>query len=156
MISSQQLNIGRIRNDFPILNRLMNGKKLVYLDNAATSQKPSAVIEALNKYYREYNANTHRGVYKLSEEATFAYEEAHKKVADFINADSEEIIFTKGATESINLVAYSWARKNLRKDDEILLTQMEHHSNLVPWQQIAKEVKAGLKFIPINKNGQDL
>jgi cysteine desulfurase / selenocysteine lyase len=154
MTSLQQLNTGKIRSDFPILNRLMNGKKLVYLDNAATSQKPSTVIETLNKYYREYNANTHRGIYLLSEEATFAYEEAHKKVAEFINADSEEIIFTKGATESINLIAYSWARKNLREGDEILLTQMEHHSNLVPWQQIAKEVKARLKFIPITENGE--
>ncbi|MBI4017918.1 MAG: cysteine desulfurase [Candidatus Aenigmarchaeota archaeon] len=139
-----------IRRDFPIFS----GRKLVYLDSAATSQKPKHVIEAMKSYYERTNANVHRGVYKLSEEATQAYEDAHRKVAQFIGADSwDQIIFTRNATEAINLVAYSWGLANVRKGDEILVTRMEHHSNLVPWQFVAKRTGAKLKFIEIDKDG---
>ena len=149
----KMLNTEKIRQDFPILNRKIHGKPLVYLDNAATSQKPKQVIEAISHYYSYYNANIHRGLHKLSEEATLAYENSHKKAADFINADEmEEIIFTKNTTESINLLAYSLTSK-LNKGDEIVLTQMEHHSNLVPWQQLAKQRGFTLKFIEINNEG---
>ena len=148
-------NIQKIRKDFPILARKIYGHDLVYFDNAATSQKPTQVIEAISDYYQNHNANVHRGVHKLSEEATEMYEEARKKVADFINGgDKRQIIFTRNATESINLVAYSWGRANIKKGDEILLTEMEHHSNLVPWQILAAEVGAKLKFIPINQSGE--
>ncbi|QQG39367.1 MAG: SufS family cysteine desulfurase [Candidatus Aenigmatarchaeota archaeon] len=140
----------RIRSDFPILSG-----RMVYLDSAATSQKPNKVIEAMNTYYKKYNANVHRGVYRISEEATEAYEAAHRKVADFIGAQShEEIIFVRNATEAINLVAYSWALANVKKGDEILVTRMEHHSNLVPWQFVCKKTGAKLKFIEIDKNGE--
>lgn len=149
------LDIERIRADFPILGRDIRGKPLIYFDNAATSQKPIQVIEAISDYYKRYNANVHRGVHKLSEEATEAFEAARKRVADFVNAgDSRQIVFTRNATEAINLVAYSWGRENIKKGDEILLTQMEHHSNLVPWQQLAKEVGAKLKFISVNEQGE--
>jgi len=149
------LDTEKIRKDFPILKREIHGKPLVYLDNAATSQKPRQVIEAISNFYEQHNANVHRGVHKLSEEATAAFEGARKTVADFVNAgDVRQIVFTRNATEAINLVAYSWGRKNIKKGDEILLTQMEHHSNLVPWQILAKEVGAKLKFIPINENGE--
>src|SRR3990167_2037698 len=149
------LDTEKIRKDFPILKREIHGKPLVYLDNAATSQKPRQVIEAISNFYEQHNANVHRGVHKLSEEATAAFEGARKKVADFVNAgDVRQIVFTRNATEAINLVAYSWGRKNIKKGDEILLTQMEHHSNLVPWQILAKEVGAKLKFIPINSRGE--
>ena len=149
------LDTKKIRADFPILTRDIRGKKLVYLDNAATSQKPNQVIDAITDYYRQHNANVHRGVHKLSEEATQAYEGARKKVADFVNAgDVRQIVFTRNATEAINLVAYSWGRKNIKKGDEILLTQMEHHSNLVPWQLLAKAAGAKLKFISVNSNGE--
>lgn len=148
-------NIEKIRSDFPILGRQIYGKKLVYFDNAATSQKPKAVIEAIADYYRTSNANVHRGVHKLSEEATEGYEAARKRVANFVNAgDARQIIFTRNATEAINLVAYAWGRKNIKKGEEILLTEMEHHSNLVPWQILAAEVGAKLKFIPIDENGE--
>ncbi len=149
------LNIKKIRTDFPILKRDIRGKKLIYFDNAATSQKPRQMIEAISNYYQQHNANVHRGVHKLSEEATESYEAARKKVADFVNAgDVRQIVFTRNATEAINLVAYSWGRKNIKKGDEILLTQMEHHSNLVPWQLLAKETGAKLKFISINGKGE--
>jgi len=149
------LNTRKIRKDFPILKRVIHGKSLIYFDNAATSQKPNQVIDAISDYYKNYNANVHRGVHKLSEEATEAYEAARKKVANFVNAgDSHQIVFVRNATEAINLVAYSWGRANIKKGDEILLTQMEHHSNLVPWQMLAKEVGAKLKFIPINESGE--
>jgi len=149
------LDVQKIRADFPILEREIHGKPLVYLDNAATSQKPRQVIKAISDYYEQYNANVHRGVHKLTEEATQAYEAARKKVANFVNAgDARQIIFTRNATEAINLVAYAWGRKNIKKGDEILLTEMEHHSNLVPWQMLAKEVGAKLKFIPIDQNGE--
>ncbi len=143
-----------IRRDFPILSRTVNGRQLVYLDNAATTQKPLTVIEELGRYYTEYNANVHRGLHTLAEEATQAYEETRRKVADFIGAPrTEEIIFTRGATESINLVAYSWGRKNIRSGDRIVLTEMEHHANLVPWIALAKETGAELEYIPIDEHG---
>src|SRR3954466_10335502 len=131
------LDVKKIQTDFPILNRQVNGKRLVYLDNAATTQKPASVIAAESAYYEQTNANIHRGIHTLSEEATAQYEAAREKVARFIGAGSaESVIFTRNTTESINLVAQSWARKTLKKDDEILLTAVEHHSNLVPWQMV--------------------
>lgn len=143
-----------VREDFPILKRLVHGKRLVYLDSAATSQKPEVVIEALRDYYRTYNANIHRGVYLLSEEATAAYEEARRKVARFINAPStREVIFTRNTTEAINLVAYAWGRHNLKPGDVIVLTIMEHHSNLVPWQLLAEETGAQLECVGITSGG---
>ena len=148
------LDVKKIRKDFPILTRDIRGKKLIYLDSAATSQKPQPIIDAISAHYSQHNANVHRGVHKLTEEATEAYEAARKKVANFVNAgDSRQIIFVRNATEAINLVAYSWARNNIKKGDEILLTQMEHHSNLVPWLQLAKEAGVKLKFIPVNSDG---
>ncbi len=153
-INTQDIqNIQNIRSDFPILARKIHGKALVYLDSAATAQKPRQVIETEKEFYEQHNANIHRGVYKLSEEATIAYESAHDTVAEFINAAPQEIIFTRNTTESINLVSYAWGLENLRKGDEIVLTQLEHHSNIVPWQQIAKKTHAVVKFIPIQKNG---
>ena len=149
------LDTKKIRADFPILKRKIHGKPLIYFDNAATSQKPRQVIESISNYYKNHNANVHRGVHKLSEEATESFEAARKKVADFVNAgDARQIVFTANATEAINLVAYAWGRKNIKKGDEILLTQMEHHSNLVPWQILASEVGAKLKFIPIDERGE--
>ena len=146
--------LASIRGDFPILQQEMNGKRLAYLDNAATTQKPRQVIDAISRFYRTTNANIHRGAYRLSEEATAAYETAHDKVADFIGAPGRQtIIFTRNATEAINLVAYSWGRSNIGPGDEILLTQMEHHSNLVPWQQLAKERGARIVYLPVTDNG---
>ncbi|MBM3933247.1 MAG: cysteine desulfurase [SAR202 cluster bacterium] len=140
-------DINKIRADFPILSRKVYGKPLVYLDNAATSQKPASVIKALSEYYEGYNANVHRGVHALSMEATDRYEEARRKVAKFIGARHEEsIIWTRGATEAINLVAYTWAQQNIKPGDEIVLTPMEHHSNLVPWQKVAADKGAKIKF----------
>jgi Selenocysteine lyase len=137
---SSHLDVEKIRNDFPILKRKINGKRLVYLDNAATTQKPIQVIDAIVKYYKNFNANVHRGVYTLAEEATAEYEESRKLVANFINAKSyEEIIFVRNSTEALNLIAYAWGRKNVKENDRILITQMEHHSNIVPWQILAKE-----------------
>jgi cysteine desulfurase/selenocysteine lyase len=142
-----------IKKDFPIFQKPVNGKPLVYLDSAASTQKPSVVIEAEKRFYEEYYANVHRGIYYLSEQASQAYESAREVDAQFIGANSaREIIFTKNATESINLVAYAWGRQNIQAGDEILLTEMEHHANLVPWQILAKEKKAHLKFIPIDKD----
>ncbi|MGH7890380.1 MAG: cysteine desulfurase [Thermodesulfobacteriota bacterium] len=147
------LNVQRIREDFPILNQKVHDKPLAYLDNGATSQKPKAVIDAIVNYYNWYNSNIHRGIHTLSEKATEAYENVRKLVEDFIHAESaEEIIFTRNATEAVNLVAYGWGRKNISAGDEILLTEMEHHSNLIPWQILAKEKKAVLRFIPITQN----
>jgi cysteine desulfurase/selenocysteine lyase len=148
-------NIEKIRSDFPILEKKVYGHQLVYFDNAATSQKPKQVIDSISSYYQNHNANVHRGVHKLSEEATEMYEASRKTVADFINGgDKRQIIFVRNATEAMNLVAYSWGRKNIQKNDEILLTEMEHHSNLVPWQILAKETDAKLKFIPIDSKGE--
>src|SRR3989338_629170 len=149
-------NTQKIRQDFPILSRQIHGKPLVYLDNAATTQKPRAVIEALKRYYETSNANIHRGVHTLSEEATDQYEAVREKVARFINApdqDPAQILFTRNATEAINLVARAWGGANLKQGDEILLTVMEHHSNLVPWYLIAKEKWAKTVFIDIDDNG---
>jgi len=147
--------IEEIKKDFPILNRKINEKNLVYLDNAATTQKPIQVINAIKHYYEYYNANVHRGVYTLAEEATATYEESRKSVAEFINAKSyEETIFVRNATEAINLVAYAWGRKNVNEGDVIVVSQMEHHSNLVPWQMLAKEKKAKLEFISITDEGE--
>jgi cysteine desulfurase/selenocysteine lyase len=148
------LDVNAIRGDFPILEREVYGKRLVYLDNAATSQKPRQVIDALVRYYESYNANIHRAVHALGEEATAAYEEARGKVARFIGAPStESVIFTRNTTEAINLVAYAWGRANVGEGDEIILTQMEHHSNLIPWQQLAAEKGATIRYIEIKPNG---
>jgi len=148
------INTLKIREDFPVLKRQVNGKNLVYFDNAATSQKPNLVIDAISTYYRQYNANVHRGIHKLAEEATLAHEEAREKIAKFINArHTEEIVFTRNATEAINLVAYSWGRANITKGDKIVLTIIEHHSNIVPWQVLAQEKNAQIEFIKIDENG---
>src|SRR3989304_4962573 len=146
--AKRALDVARIREDFPILARSVYGKPLVYLDNAATSQKPRQVIDALVRYYEQHNANIHRAVHCLGEEATAAYEEAREKIARFINAPSPEcIVFTRNTTESINLVAYTWGRANLGPQSEILLTPLEHHSNLIPWQRVAAEKGASLRYI---------
>ncbi|WP_458126129.1 cysteine desulfurase [Paenibacillus sp. Z3-2] len=143
-----------IREQFPILHQEINGHPLVYLDSAATSQKPHAVIEAVKHYYEYENSNVHRGVHTLGSRATDAYEGAREKVAKFINARrTEEIIFTRGTTTALNLVASSYARANCKEGDEIVITQMEHHSNLIPWQQVAKETGATLKYIPLQPDG---
>ncbi len=147
----KMFDVQKVRRDFSILKTKMQGKPLVYIDNAATSQKPKPVIKAIKKFYENSNANIHRGVYKLSEDATKLYEDSRKIIGEFINASQDEIIFTKNATESLNLLAYSLC-SSLTEGDEILLTQMEHHSNLVPWQQIAKEKKLIVKFVEINKD----
>lgn len=145
----------KIIKDFPILNREINGKKLVYLDNAATSQKPVQVIKALTHYYEHYNANIHRGLHTLSEEATCAFEETREKVRDFIEAESErEIIFTRNATEAINLVVNCWGKENVQAGDEIVISALEHHSNFVPWQQLALEKGATLRFIELTEDGR--
>jgi cysteine desulfurase/selenocysteine lyase len=148
------ITVNLVRQDFPILQRTVHGRPLVYLDNAATTQKPRAVIDALVRYYENYNANIHRGLHTLSEEATAGYEEVRLKVADFIGAPGPEgIVFTRNATEAINLVAHAWGRKHLRTGDEILLTVMEHHSNLVPWQLLARATGAELRFVDIDDEG---
>jgi cysteine desulfurase/selenocysteine lyase len=145
----------KAREDFPILKQKVYGKPLIYFDNAATSQKPQVVIDALTKYYSEYNANIHRAVHYLGQKATQAYDETRIKVQQFIKAKSEkEIIFTRGTTESINLVASSWGRKNISEGDEIIISAMEHHSNIVPWQILCEEQKAKLKIIPMNDSGE--
>ena len=149
------LNLNEIRKDFPILTReTANGKRVIYLDSTATSQKPLQVIEAMNDYYRRSNANIHRGVHTLAEEATSLYEGARERIAKFVNAASaREIIYTRNTTESINLVAYSWARANLKTGDLVILTEMEHHSNLVPWHMLQMERGIELDFIPVTENG---
>jgi cysteine desulfurase/selenocysteine lyase len=149
------LNVEAIRADFPILQRQVHGKPLVYLDNAATSQKPEAVIQALDDYYRRYNANIHRGVHTLAEEATFAYEDARRQIGRFINARSpKEVVFVRNTTEAINLVAYSWGQANIHAGDVIILTEMEHHSNLVPWQLLAQATGAQLEFVGLDPQGR--
>ena len=149
------LDVNFLRQDFPILSREVRpGIPLVYLDSTATSQKPRPVLEAMEAFYRTNNANIHRGVHTLAEEATAMYEQAREKVAQFINAPSaEQIIFTRNATESINLVAYTWARANLKAGDRIILTEMEHHSNIVPWIMLATERGVELEFIPVTPDG---
>jgi len=144
-------DIKNIRADFPIFSKQTDD--FVYLDNSSSTLKPQFVIDAVESYYSAYSANVHRSIYTIGEQATAAYESSRKKAADFINAEGTSIVFTKGTTESINLVAYSWARKNVKEGDEILLTEMEHHSNLIPWQLCAKETGATLKFIPFNEDG---
>jgi len=147
--------IAEIRNDFPILDSKIRGKELVYLDNGATAQKPTHVIDAIGTYYKDYNSNIHRGVHHLSQVATTAYEEAREKLQEFINAPkSEEVIFTEGTTESINIVASCFGRSSLNKGDEVIISAMEHHSNIVPWQMICEERGAVLKVIPINNKGE--
>ena len=149
------IDVYAIREQFPILNREVKGKPLVYLDNAATSQKPKMVIDALVDYYTGYNANIHRGIHTLAEEATAAFEATRDAVQHFIQASlREEIIFTRGATEGINLVAYTWGRQNLKQGDEVIISTMEHHSNIVPWQIICEEKGASLKVIPVNEEGE--
>ena len=149
------LDLERIRADFPVLSRQVHGQPLAYLDNAATSQKPLAVINTLDRYYREYNANIHRGVHTLSEEATAAYEDARRRIADFINAgNARQIIFVRGTTEAINLVAQSWGRSQLRAGEEIVISTMEHHSNIVPWQLLCEQTGAKLRVMPINDAGE--
>ena len=143
-----------IIKDFPILNRRINEKKLIYFDNAATSQKPKVVIDALSNFYSNTNANIHRGVHTLSMESTYLYDEAKDKIAEFINApNSNSIIFTRGTTESLNLIADSWGQSNLKEPDNIVITELEHHSNIVPWQELIKKTKSKLKYIPINSDG---
>ena len=150
-----KLDVARIREDFPILKTMVNGKPLVYLDNAATSQKPQAVLDTLNRYYTEENSNIHRGVHYLSQVATKDYEDARAKVRSFLNApDDKQIIFVRGATEGINLVAGSYGRQNVGAGDEVIVTAMEHHSNIVPWQILCQEKGASLKVIPINDDGE--
>ena len=147
-------DVEKVRKDFPILERRVGEKRLIYLDNAATSQKPRRVLDALGEYYEVHNANIHRAVHRLAEEATAAYEEAREKVASFLGApDVRSLVFTRGTTESTNLVAYAWGRKNLREGDEVVLTETEHHSNLVPWQLAARATGAKLRFIPILEDG---
>ncbi len=150
MITQEKTLADQIRADFPILHQEVNGKPLVYLDNAATSQKPLLVINSIRDYYQQYNSNVHRGVHTLSAKATDAYEAARDKVAAFVNATSrQEIVFTRNASEAINLVAYSWGTKNLQRGDEIILSVMEHHSNLIPWQLLAQRTGAVLKFVEL-------
>ena len=153
--SKSKFNESLVRKDFPILNKKVNGKKLVYADSAATTQKPTQVIVKINNYYSSQNANVHRGIHALSEEATREFEESREIIANFINANSPaEIIFTKGATESINLVAQSFGEKFIEKNDEILISTMEHHSNIVPWQILSQRKDAKLKIVPVSDNGE--
>ena len=152
---ADKFDVMKIRDDFPILHQEVNGYPLVYLDNGATSQKPRQVIDAITAYYSGYNANIHRGVHTLSQRATSAYESAREEVKTFLNARStEEIIFTKGTTEGINLIAQTWGRHYLKTGDEIVVTAMEHHANIVPWQMICEETGAVLKVIPMDQNGE--
>jgi cysteine desulfurase/selenocysteine lyase len=154
-VATKGLVVSSIREDFPILHQMVNGKPLIYLDSTATSQKPEAVIQVMDEYYRKYNANVHRGVYSLAEEATARYEDARKKVQKFINAKSwREVIYTRNATEAINLVAYAWGRLNIHEGDEIVSTLIEHHSNIVPWQLLAKEKNAKLSFIGVDEQAR--
>ncbi len=151
--SSDALDVGAIRQHFPVIAGQSGGKPLIYLDSAATSQKPQVVIDAMSAYYERRNANVHRGIHRLAEEATEAYEAARSGIADFIGASSsKEVIFTKNATEALNLVAFSWGRANLKPGDIVLLTEMEHHSNLIPWQLLAAEKDLRLEFIPMTED----
>ncbi len=146
-------DVEKIRADFPILHQTVHGKPLVYLDSAATTQKPRAVIEAMTRYYERDNANVHRGIHALAERATEAYEAARARVAAFIGADAaEEVVLTRGATEAVNLLAYAWVRREFKEGDEIVLTPMEHHANLVPWQMAAQDTGARLRFIPVRED----
>jgi len=155
LASERPVDFEAIRRQFPIFDRKVHGKPLIYLDSTATTQKPTAVLDALERYYRTFNANIHRGVYLIAEEATRAYEDVRVKAARFLNAASpREIVFTRGTTESVNLVAHGWGRKFVGQGDIVLLTGMEHHSNLVPWQLLAQDRGATLRFIPIDDQGR--
>lgn len=147
------VNSYALRNDFPIFKKKINGKELVYLDNASTTQKPYSVIDSITDFYTNYNSNIHRAVYQLAEEATELYEQSREKIANFINVRPEEIVFTRNTTESINLIAHSWARSNLKKDDGIVITELEHHSNIVPWQILCQEIGTRLEYVGIDENG---
>jgi cysteine desulfurase / selenocysteine lyase len=148
------LSVYRIRKDFPILSRKIRGKPLVYFDNAATTQKPLSVIEAIRDYYMNYNSNIHRAVHQMAEEATHAYEATRDKVAKFINSPStDEIIFTRNATEAINLVSHAWGSENVHKDDKIVISELEHHSNIVPWQILCRQKRASLNYIDVDRRG---
>ncbi|MCS4539527.1 MAG: cysteine desulfurase [Thaumarchaeota archaeon] len=147
------MDVEKVRADFPILKRKVNGKRLVYLDNAATTQKPNVVLDALSDFYSNHNANIHRAVHQLSIEATEAYEKARSKAAAFIKCKSEEVIFTRGTTESINLVRFAWAEERMKKDDLVVLTKMEHHSNIVPWQLVAQKTHAKVKYVDLDEDG---
>ena len=154
-VSKKKYDVNKIREDFPILKKKVHDKNLVYLDNAATTQKPTYVIDKVNKYYTTMNANIHRGVHALSQEATEAFEGARIQIKQFINAlGKNQIIFTRGTTEAINLVASSYGRANVKEGDEIIISHMEHHSNIVPWQLLCKEKNAKLKVIPVNDDGE--
>jgi len=148
------LDVEAIRRDFPVLTRRIHNRPLAYLDSAASSQKPLAVIEAVSRYYATTHANIHRGVYTLSEEASLAYEQAHDRVSRFLHADFEEVVFTKNTTEALNLVAYAWGLHNLQAGDEVVLSQLEHHSNIVPWQQIARHTGAIVRYIRVTTQGK--
>jgi len=155
MPDHQPFDVNRVRADFPILERKIHGKPLIYFDSAASSQRPAAVIDAVDDFYRHHNANVHRGVHTLSQEATELYEAGRRKLAAYINAASErEVIFTRGTTESINLVANSYLRPKLQPGDEIMVTHMEHHANIVPWQMLCEQTGAVLKVVPINERGE--
>ena len=147
-------DVYKIREDFPILKRKIKGKTLVYFDSGATSQKPEMVIEAMNKYYRETNANIHRGVYEMSIESTRLVDETRALVAEFIGGRTEEVIFTRNTTEGINLVAYSWGEENIKEGDAIVITKLEHHSNMIPWQELCRKKKAELRVVEVNKKGE--
>src|SRR5256885_5997152 len=148
------LDVARIKKDFPILERTIRGKRLVYLDNAATSQKPRQVLDTLTEYYERHNANIHRSPHLLGEEATTMWEDARARVARFVGApDASNVVFNRGTTESLNLIAYGWGRKFLREGDEILISELEHHSNIVPWQLAARDTGAKLVYIPVTDGG---
>jgi cysteine desulfurase / selenocysteine lyase len=147
------VNSYALRNDFPIFKKKINGNELVYLDNASTTQKPYSVIDSITDFYTNYNSNIHRAVYQLAEEATELYEKSREKIANFINVRPEEIVFTRNTTESINLIAHSWARSNLKKDDGIVITELEHHSNIVPWQILCQEIGTQLEYVGIDEHG---
>ena len=147
------IDVEAVRKDFPVLHRQVHGRPLVYLDSAATSQKPNAVIDAMSHFYSDVNANVHRGVHALAEEATEAYEAARGKIARFVGADPRGVVITKNATEALNLVAYSWARPRLRAGDIVLSTQMEHHANIVPWQLVQAEAGFDLRYVPVTEDG---
>ena len=149
------LDINRVRDDFPILIQQVNGNPLVYLDNGATSQKAHSVFDAIVEYYTTTNANVHRGVHTMSQQATDGYEGARSKVRKFINAGKDgEIIFTRNTTEGVNLVAHSYGRQNIGQGDDIIVSNMEHHSNIVPWQMLCEEIGANLKVVPIDDSGE--
>jgi len=155
VLNIEKINVINLRKEFPILDQTINGKPLIYFDNAATSQKPNSVINAVSEYYETINSNVHRGIHTLSERATEAYENSREKIRSFINAESSgEIVFVKGTTEGINLVASSFGNMIIEEGDEIIISQMEHHSNMVPWQNLCSQKKALLKYIPVNENGE--